>query len=81
MGRGVPAQEYREQVKQYIDLVRVVRGNVTWRDIGEMIGQSFQNIHGKKNRGSLTAAELFQIADVLDAEVKFVDKKTGKILV
>lgn len=81
MGRGIPAQEYRDKVKQYIDLVRVVRGNISWREIGDLTGQAYQNIHNKKIRGSITAAELFQIADVLGAEVKFVDKKTGKILV
>lgn len=81
MGRRITAPEYRDKVKRYIDLVRVVRGNITWREIGELTGQSYQNIHNKKMRGSITAAELFQIADVLGADVRFVDRKTGKILI
>ena len=81
MGRAIAAPEYRDKVKLYLDLVRVVKGNISWRQIGDLTGQSYQNLHNKATRGSLTAAELFQIADVLDADVKFVDKRTGRILI
>lgn len=72
---------YRKQVKEYLDLIRVKYGNISYADLARLIDQTPQNFHQKVKRGSINATELFQIADVLDASVHFVDKKTRKIII
>ena len=81
MNRMQCQEMYRKQLEEYIDLVRVKMGGLKWRDLAELTGQSHQNLHQKIKRGSLNAAELYHIADVLGAQIKFVDKRTGKIII
>lgn len=72
---------YRSQVKEYLDLIRVKYDNISYADLARLIDQTPQNFHQKVLRGSLNVTELFQIADVLNASVHFVDQKTGKIVI
>lgn len=66
-------KEYLKQVKMMYDL--------TFDGIAKAIGQSPQSLSNKLSRGTLKATELFQIADSINAEVHFVDRKTGKIII
>ena len=81
MERKTYTDQYKAKVERYLSLVKVVKGGLSWRDLARLMGQSPQNFHQKIKRGSLDATELFQLADVLGASVRFVDKKTGKILI
>lgn len=81
MERKAYSEAYKDKVKEYLNLVRVVKGDISWQDLADLTGQSVQNLHQKIKRGSLNATELWQIAKVLGCEVKFVDKKTGKVII
>lgn len=81
MERKAYTEAYKDQVEQYLNLVRVVKGNVSLRKLADYTDQSVQNLSQKLKRGSLNATELWQIAEVFDCDVKFVDKKTGKVII
>ena len=81
MERKAYTEAYKDQVEQYLNLVRVVKDNTSLRKLAEYTDQSVQNLSQKIKRGSLNATELWQIAEVFDCDVKFVDKKTGKVII
>lgn len=72
-------KDYAKQMIEYINLMRVAKGGLTWRQLAKMVGTSVQNLHIKVNEGSMRATDLYMIADVMDCDVKFIDRKTGKV--
>jgi len=81
MERRNSSRIYKDKVERYINLVMIKKGDLTKQDIARMTDMSPQNYSQKLKRGSLSATELFQIADKLNAEVKFVDRASGKIII
>lgn len=66
-------------VREYISLCRVKRGNITEAELARRTGQSPQNLSNKYKRNTFKISELQKVAEALDADLKivFVDKNTG----
>ncbi len=66
-------------VREYINLCRVKRGNVSEAELARRTGQSPQNMNNKYKRNTFKVSELERVAEALDAELKisFIDKETG----
>lgn len=69
-------------VREYINLCRVKRGNIPEAELARRTGQTPQNLNNKYKRNTFKISELQKVAEALDAELKitFVDKETGKPL-
>ena len=70
---------YGKRMIEYINLMRVAKGNLTWRQLADLAGTSVQNIYTKVNNGAMRATDLYMIADIMGCDVKFIDRKTGKV--
>ena len=70
-------------VREYISLCRVKRGNMTEAELARKMGQTPQNLNNKYKRNTFKISELEKVAEALDAELKmqFIDKKTGRPIV
>ena len=70
-------------VREYINLCRVKRGNMTEAELARRTGQTPQNMNNKYKRNTFKISELVKVADALDAELKiqFIDKETGKPII
>lgn len=70
-------------VREYINLCRVKRGNISESELARRTGQTPQNMHNKYKRNTFKVAELEKIADALDADLKivFVDRSTGEPII
>lgn len=70
-------------VREYINLCRVKRGNISEAELARRTGQTPQNLHNKYKRNTFKVAELEKIADALDADLKivFVDRSTGEPII
>jgi len=70
-------------VREYINLCRVKRGNITESELARRTGQTPQNMNNKHKRNTFKVSELERIAEALDAELKisFIDKATGKPII
>lgn len=70
-------------VREYINLCRVKRGNMTEAELARRTGQSPQNMNNKYKRNTFKIAELEKVAEALDADLKisFIDKKTGEPII
>ncbi len=70
-------------VREYINLCRVKRGNISESELARRTGQTPQNLHNKYKRNTFKVAELEKIADALDADLKivFVDRSTGEPII
>lgn len=66
-------------VREYISLCRVKRGNMTEAELARKMGQTPQNLNNKYKRNTFKISELEKVAEALDAELKiqFIDKKNG----
>lgn len=66
-------------VREYIRLCCVKRGNITEAELARRTGQTPQNMNNKYKRGTFKVAELEKVAEALGAELKisFIDKETG----
>ena len=66
-------------VREYINLCRVKRGNISEAELARRTGQTPQNMNNKYKRNTFKIAELQKVAEAMDAELKitFVDKETG----
>jgi len=67
-------------MREYIRLCCVKRGNISEAELARRTGQTPQNMNNKYKRNTFKLSELEKIAEALDArlEVKFVDKETGE---
>lgn len=70
-------------VREYIKLCCVKRGNMSEAELARRTGQTPQNMNNKHKRNTFKISELERIAEALDAELKisFVDKETGKPII
>lgn len=70
-------------VREYISLCRVKRGNMSESELARRTGQTPQNLNNKYKRNSFKVSELEKVANALDArlEIRFIDKETGEPLI
>ena len=70
-------------VREYINLCRVKRGNMTEAELARRTGQTPQNMNNKYKRNTFKVSELEKIAEALDAElsIRFIDKKTKEPII
>ncbi len=66
-------------VREYINLCRVKRDNMTEAELARRTGQTPQNMNNKYKRNTFKISELQKVAEAMDAELKisFIDKETG----
>ncbi len=70
-------------VREYINLCRVKKGNISEAELARRTGQTPQNMNNKYKRNTFKIAELERVAEALGAELKisFVDKDTKKPII
>lgn len=70
-------------VREYINLCRVKKGNMTEAELARRTGQTPQNMNNKYRRNTFKISELQKVAEAMDAELKisFIDKETGKAII
>jgi len=70
-------------VREYINLCRVKKGNISEAELARRTGQTPQNMNNKYKRNTFKTAELEKIAEALDAElqISFIDKNTGQPII
>lgn len=70
-------------VREYINLCRVKRSNMSEAELARKTGQTPQNMNNKHKRNTFKVSELEKIAEALDAELKisFIDKETGEPII
>ena len=66
-------------VREYINLCRVKRDNMTEAELARRTGQTPQNMNNKYKRNTFKISELQKVAEAMDSELKisFIDKETG----
>ena len=67
-------------VREYIRICCVKRGNITEAELARRTGQTPQNLNNKYKRNTFKISELEKVADALNADLKivFVDRETGE---
>ena len=67
-------------VREYIRICCVRRGNITEAELARRTGQTPQNMNNKYKRDTFKISELEKIAEALGADLKisFIDKESGK---
>ncbi len=67
-------------VREYIRLCCVKRGNISDAELARRTGQTPQNLNNKYRRKTFKISELEKVAEALGAElrIEFIDKETGK---
>ncbi len=70
-------------VREYINLCRVKKGNMSESELARRMGQTPQNLNNKYKRNTFKISELEKVAAALDAELKieFIDNETGKPII
>ncbi len=73
----------RMDIREYINLCRVKRGNMSEAELARRTGQSPQNMNNKYKRNTFKISELEKVAEALDAELKiqFIDKQSGEPII
>ena len=71
------------EIREYIRLCCVKRGNISEAELARRTGQTPQNLNNKYKRNTFKISELEKVAEALDAElvVTFVDKETGEPII
>lgn len=72
-----------QDMREYIRLCCVKRGNISDAELARRTGQTPQNMNNKYKRNTFKLSELEKVAEALDAElsIKFIDKNTGKPII
>ncbi|MCM1039841.1 MAG: helix-turn-helix transcriptional regulator [Ruminococcus sp.] len=70
-------------VREYIKLCCVKRGNMSEAELARRTGQTPQNMNNKYKRNTFKISELERVADALgaDLQISFVDRKTGEPII
>lgn len=70
-------------VREYINLCRVKKGNMSEAELARRTGQTPQNMNNKYKRNTFKVSELEKIAEAFDAvlNIQFIDKNTGKPII
>lgn len=71
------------EIREYIRLCCVKRGNMSEAELARKTGQTPQNLNNKYKRNTFKISELEKVAEALDADlvVTFVDKETGEPII
>ena len=71
------------EMREYIRLCCVKRGNISEAELARRTGQTPQNMNNKHKRNTFKVSELEKIAEALDAylDVRFIDKETGEPII
>lgn len=71
------------EIREYIRLCCVKRGNMSEAELARRTGQTPQNLNNKYKRNTFKISELEKVAEALDARlvVTFVDKETGEPII
>ena len=72
-----------QDIREYIRLCCVKRGNITEAELARRTGQTPQNMNNKYKRNAFKVSELERVANALDAElsIKFIDNQTGEPII
>lgn len=70
-------------IREYINLCRVKKGNISEAELARRTGQTPQNMNNKYKRNTFKISELEKVADALDADlqVQFIDRATGRPII
>lgn len=70
-------------IREYINLCRVKRGNMPEAELARRTGQTPQNLNNKYKRNTFKISELEKVADALDADlqIRFIDRVTGEPII
>ena len=70
-------------IREYINLCRVKKGNMSESELARRMGQTPQNLNNKYKRNTFKVSELEKIANALDADlsIEFIDRDTGKPII
>lgn len=70
-------------VREYIKLCCVKRGNMSEAELARRTGQTPQNMNNKYKRNTFKISELEKVAEALGADwrISFVDKETGEPII
>ena len=70
-------------IRVYISLCRVKKGNISEAELARRTGQTPQNINNKYKSNTFKVAELEKVADALGADLKieFIDRETGEPII
>lgn len=70
-------------VREYINLCRVKKGNMSEAELARRTGQTPQNMNNKYRRNTFKVSELEKIAAAFDADLKiqFIDKESGEPII
>ena len=65
-------------IREYINLCRVKKGNISEAELARRTGQTPQNMNNKYKRNTFKVSELEKIAEAFNAdlEIKFIDRET-----
>ena len=70
-------------VREYINLCRVKKGNISEAELARRTGQTPQNMNNKYMRNTFKISELEKVAEALGAELKiqFIDTSTNEPII
>ena len=70
-------------VREYINLCRVKKGNISEAELARRTGQTPQNMNHKYKRNTFKISELEKVAEALGAELKiqFIDTSTNEPII
>ena len=70
-------------IREYISLCRVKKGNISEAELARRTGQTPQNMNNKYKRNTFKVAELEKVPDALGADLKieFIDRETGEPII
>ena len=70
-------------IREYISLCRVKKGNISEAELARRTGQTPQNMNNEYRRGSFKISELEKVANALGADLKieFIDRETGNPII
>lgn len=68
-----------QDMREYIRLCCVKRGNISDAELARRTGQTPQNMNNKYRRNTFKISELEKVADALNADLQilFIDRETG----
>lgn len=70
-------------VREYIKLCCVKKGDISEAELARRTGQTPQNMNNKYKRNTFKISELEKVAEALGADLKisFIDKETGEPII
>lgn len=70
-------------VREYINLCRVKKGNISEAELARRTGQTPQNMNNKYKRNTFKISELEKVAEAFNSDLKisFIDKETKEPII